>query len=88
MKTHHYTREETDTFDEVNKVVNELRGEIVKEFWVVEGNSVVFDAGLRALKSRIAKLENPEELESKKKPPKNEPPSAKNKKKSAKNKKK
>lgn len=49
MKTRHYIREETDTFDEVNKVLNELRDEIVDD-------SVAFCRIVTELASKISKL--------------------------------
>lgn len=73
MKTHHYAREETDTFDEVNKVFNELREEIV-------GDSEVVDNVITRLITRIAKLDKkveeltPESPVAKNKPPKKKPP--------------
>lgn len=75
MKTRIYHREETDTFDEINKVLNELRNEIVEEFKVLRDEN-------NALKMRINNLENPEVLAPiPKKKPKKKKPSAKNKKK-------
>lgn len=50
MKTRHYIREETDTFDEVNKVLNELRDEIVDD-------SDATDRIVAEQSSRISKLE-------------------------------
>lgn len=87
MKTRNYFREETDTFDEINKVVNELRGEIVADFEVVDKALTALSSRIAKLDMRINNLENPEVLATipKKKAPKKSPkkkkPSAKTKKK-------
>lgn len=79
MKVRIYSREETDTFDEVNKVFNELRNEVVADFSRVDEDKdklasitgTVFeriDERFAALEKRLAILEKPPKKPASKKP--------------------